>query len=143
MALPSSRVVSPGDTTVASAAHRVATGTRASSHQRIDAGAAGMGVAARHEWRPAEDHGFAEGGGSGRQSRLPHRSAPPFTPLVHRFALGYLANEPPPGSEPYSLARAAFADMLRGTRIYEANLRILSSVAHGYAARGHYLNRLF
>ncbi len=142
MALPSSRFVNPGDTMVASAAHRVATGTRASSEQRIDASAGGTGVAGRHEWRPAEDHGFGGRGSSGRQSRLPYRPQFDFTPLVHRFALGYVANEPPPGAEPYSLARGRFADMLRGVRVYETNLRILAPANHAYAARGQQLNRL-
>lgn len=145
MALSSSRSVTPGDGNVASAAYRAATGTRGSAHQRVDESGGAFGVATRHEWRPAEDHG-TEGGGAfgGDGRRRLFKSELDFTPLVLRYASAYIANEPPPGSEPGALVRVFFADVLRGVQVYEGNLRILAARdPHGYVRRGYQVNRLF
>lgn len=142
MALAPPRPVTPGDPAVATAANRVGTGTRAPGAPKIEGSAASLIVSPRHEWRPAEDHGYGNESLGSRQQQPQGRSE--FTPLLYRFSAGYLANEPGLGEEAAPLARMMFADMLRGVRVYESNLRLLvAKDAAGPAQRGSRVNRLF
>ncbi len=139
MAVAPTKPVAPGDASIATAANRVGTGTRAPGSARVEALGSGAMVSSRHEWRPAEDHGYGEPGFDNR-----HRRQDPdlgFTPLVLRFAAVYVANQEAALEYQGALLHVLFADTLRGVGVYEANLRLFAANDTAAAQRGHQINR--
>ncbi len=130
--------IAPGDTSVASMANRVGSGTRASADPRIAGLEQSLGVSLRDDWRAAEE----EFGGGAHYDRGQDGRRPPagsVRPLAFRFAAGYVANE-------VGLAPAetlGFGDMVRGISLYESVLRFVANDSRRAAPRGQSLNRLF
>lgn len=140
MAIAPTKSVAPGDTSIGTAANRVATGTRAPGAARVEGLGGSAVVTPRHEWRPAEDHGYGEPGFD--QHR--RRSEPQFefTPLVLRFAAAYVANQQAALEDQGAMLHVFFADTLRGIGAYEANLRLFAANDAALSAkRGSQINR--
>lgn len=118
-----------------SAAGRVATGSRASAFDRVDAVPGGLAVGFSGHWRPSYDDAPRSFYATA-QDADDDEEAPQFTPLVARLAAAFPAS--------LSMIDGQFSpilfltDLVRGVGIYEINMRLFAGT---FAIQGSVINR--
>lgn len=126
MSVSSTKTIAPGDPSVASSVSRTGAAARSGATQRIDAAGVPFQVEdpSGNERRPT-----SEDNSDNRESSLQRQRAQfnrDFAPLLNRAA-AYMSTEPAVGHEAGPTIRIYFADMVRGVRSYEHNMRAIAA----------------